>query len=135
MYREIPNPADCDRKLASALSAFEDPESITLPPGATSLQFLQAIYRSPDQPMARRMKAASIAIQYESPKLAVTMAVTDQSWATQLQRCIARSRQADAYRLIEAGPSAGNGHAPVHETAQEVSASAVRRPMTLIRRR
>jgi hypothetical protein len=54
-----------------------------------SLEFLQAIYRSPAQPMARRMKAASIAIQYESPKLAVTVALADQSFAARLQAAIA----------------------------------------------
>jgi hypothetical protein len=55
---------------------FEDDDTIILPPAANSLAFLQAIYRSPDQPMARRLKAASIAIQYESPKLSATLAVS-----------------------------------------------------------
>jgi hypothetical protein len=85
--------------------------------------------------MARRLKAASIAIAYESPKLSATLAVqADDSFAARLQAAIARSRQADAYRLIEAGPTAGNGHAEGNSAA-EVSASAVRRPMALIRRR
>src|SRR6516225_10884264 len=92
-----------------------DEDSLELPPGALSLEFLQAIYRSAAQPMARRLKAASIAIQYESPKLSATLAVqADDSWAAKLQGAIARSRQADAYRLIQAAPSAANGQAEDH---------------------
>src|SRR6516225_12207928 len=94
---------------------FEDDNTIIVPPGALSLEFLQAIYRSAAQPMARRLKAASIAIQYESPKLSATLAVqADDSWAAKLQGAIARSRQADAYRLIQAAPSAANGQAEDH---------------------
>jgi hypothetical protein len=132
MYREPPNPAECDRNLVSALSVFDDPESITLPPGAMSLQFLQAIYRSPDQPMARRMKAASIAIQYESPKLAVTVQVNDDSFAARLERAIARSNKVEAARLIEHQAINGAHLAP---TAQEVSAAAQHRPFVSWRRR
>jgi hypothetical protein len=41
---------------------------------APSLSFLQKIYRSPSQPIARRMRAAMAALQHEHPKL-TTMAV------------------------------------------------------------
>ena len=111
---------------------FEDDNTIIVPPGALSLEFLQAIYRSADQPMARRMKAASIAIQYESPKLAVTVQVNDEGMAARLQRCIARSNGADAYWLIEGAVAPSHSNGP---SAQEVSAAAQRRPMTVIRRR
>ena len=114
----------------------DDPESIELPPGALSLEFLQAIYRSSAQPMSRRLKAASIAIGYESPKLAVTAVVEgNDSLAARLGRAIERSARVDAYRLIQAGPSAASNGAAVHETAQEVSSASMRRPMALIRRR
>jgi hypothetical protein len=109
-----------------------------LPFGAngTSLQFLQAIYRSSEQPMIRRMKAAIAALPFEHPKLSATLAVqADDSWAAKLQGAIARSRQADAYRLIQAAPSAANGQAEDHTTASVVSTAAMRRPMALIRRR
>ena len=112
-----------------------DEDSIELPPGALSLEFLQAIYRSATQPMARRLKAASIAIGYESPKLAVTAVVEgSDSLAARLNRAIERSARAEAYRLIQAAPSAANS-AAVHETAQEVSTASMRRPMAVIRRR
>jgi hypothetical protein len=48
-----------------------DPEEILLPPDATSLDFLQAVYRDPRQLMARRLRAATVAIPFEHPKLSV----------------------------------------------------------------
>jgi hypothetical protein len=81
------------------------------------------------------MKAASIAIQYESPKLAVTVAVADQSFAARLQAAIARSNKVDKQRVIEHQPApTGNGHA-VYDSAAEVSAAASRRPLVSYRRR
>jgi hypothetical protein len=38
--------------------ASDEPELIELAPGETSLRFLQKIYRSPKQPMSRRLRAA-----------------------------------------------------------------------------
>jgi hypothetical protein len=49
-----------------------DPEEILLPPGATSLDFLQAVYRDPRQLMARRLWAATAAIPFEHPMLSVS---------------------------------------------------------------
>ena len=120
----------------SRQTAFADDEdTIELPPGASSLQFLQAIYRSPDQPMARRLKAASIAIQYESPKLAVT-AVLDShdSFAVQLEAAIARSRKVLELHAAELAPPLPNGHV-VHDSAAEVSAAASARTGTVSYRR
>src|SRR6516225_10122060 len=118
----------------TALADLVDDDSITLPPGANPLEFLQAIYRSPDQPMARRLKAASIAIGYESPKLAVTAVVDgSDSLAARLGRAIERSARVEAYRLTQAAPTAASNGPAVHETAQEVSSASMRRPMALIR--
>jgi hypothetical protein len=103
-----------------------------LPPGASSLALLQAIYRCPDQPLHTRMKAAIAALPYEHPKLAVTLAVqADDSWAAKLKNAIARSSKAEAYRLIQAGPRA----ADLAPTAQEVSSASMKRPMALLIRR
>jgi hypothetical protein len=122
---------------ATALAELADEDSITLPPGASSLAFLQAIYRSTEQPMIRRMKAAIAALPFEHPKLSATLAVqADDSFAARLQAAIARSNGAEAYRAIEHQPTAaGNGHAAVYDSAAEVSTAAMRRPMALIRRR
>jgi hypothetical protein len=41
-------------------------------PSSGSLDFLRAIYRSPDQPLQRRMRAAIAALPLEHPKLSVS---------------------------------------------------------------
>ena len=62
--------------------------------GETSLDFLQKVYRSSRQPLAVRMRAAAIALPFESPKL-TAMAVntlSGQNFAAMLERAIARSQ-------------------------------------------
>jgi hypothetical protein len=82
-------------------AAFEDPDSIELPPGAMSLEFLQAIYRSAEQPMVRRMKAAIAALPYEHPKLAVTAVVDGtEDLGARLSRAIQRSAKVIELRAI-----------------------------------
>jgi hypothetical protein len=131
----LPSFAD-PANLEPSIGFEDDDDTIIVPPGALSLEFLQAIYRSAAQPMARRLKAASIAIQYESPKLAVTAVVDgSDSLAARLGRAIERSARVEAYRLIQAAPTAASNGPAVHETAQEVSSASMRRPMALIRRR
>jgi hypothetical protein len=89
----------------TALAELADDDSIELPPGASSLAFLQAIYRSTEQPMVRRMKAAIAALPFEHPRLSATLAVqADDSFAARLQAAIARSNGVEAYRLIQAAP-------------------------------
>jgi hypothetical protein len=65
-----------------------------------ALDYLQSIYRDPLQPASVRMRAASIAVQYETPKLAVTGYIKDQSsFAEALERAVLRSTA--AMRVIE----------------------------------
>ena len=105
--------------------------------GRTSLAFLQAVYCHDGLPLHVRMKAAIAALPFEHPKLSATLAVqADDSFAARLQAAIARSNGVEAYRAIEAAPSAANSHAANdHTTASVVSTAAMRRPMALIRRR
>ena len=118
------------------LEFFDAEPPLAFGANGTSLQFLQAIYRSAEQPMVRQMKAAIAALPFEHPKLSATLAVqADDSWAAKLQAAIARSNGAEAYRLIQAAPTAASNGAAVHDSAAEVSAAASRRPMALIRRR
>ena len=130
----LPSFAD-PANLEPSIGFEDDDDTIIVPPGALSLEFLQAIYRSAAQPMARRLKAASIAIHYESPKLAVTAVVDgSDSLAARLGRAIERSARVEAYRLIQAAPTASNASA-VYDDPATVSSASMRRPMALIRRR
>jgi hypothetical protein len=57
-----------------------------------SLEFLQAVYRNPDLPLSTRLRAASIAVNYEVPKLAMTAVLTNQEdFAARLDRAIDRA--------------------------------------------
>ena len=59
-----------------------------------ALTFLKAVYQHPKVPLSVRMRAASIAIPFEVPRLAVTAVVTNQDdFATKLDKCIARARE------------------------------------------
>jgi hypothetical protein len=66
-----------------------------------SLEYLQSIYRDETQMLHVRMRAAAIALPFESPKLAVTASIpVDESWAAMLDRARKRSEKV----LIEARP-------------------------------
>ena len=71
-----------------------DGEGLEVTPNATSLDFLQAVYRSSTQPMQRRLRAAIEAAQYEHPRLAVSALVDGGDFADRLQRAVAQSRKA-----------------------------------------
>ena len=67
---------------------------------ATPLEFLQAVYRSPDQPMQRRMKAAVECLGYVHPKLSVAANVY--SFASQMEEL---SRLRGKSNVIDAKPN------------------------------
>jgi hypothetical protein len=68
---------------------YQDPEA---PEGRTALELLQEVYRNKLAPLSVRMRAATIAIQYETPKLAVTGYLRDDAgFAAALDRALARS--------------------------------------------
>ena len=112
------------------LEFFDAEPPLAFGANGTSLEFLQAIYRSKEQPMVRRMKAAIAALPYEHPKLAVTAVVDGtEDLGARLHRAIQRSAKVIELRAAqEPAPS-------YQPSAAEVSASAVRRPMAVIRRR
>jgi hypothetical protein len=70
------NPANLERRADGA--------GIELADGATPLDFLEAVYRSPTQPMYQRMRAAIEAAQYRHARLAVTATVTTEDFAAML---------------------------------------------------
>ena|SRR5271156_6719997 len=78
------------------------------PDGATSLDFLQAIYRSAERPMQRRMRAAIAALPLEHLKLSVTANVGPNigfarglEWALKIARGEPLTTDGEAERIGE----------------------------------
>src|SRR5215467_11187582 len=90
---------------------------INLPSGKDSLDFLQAVYRDSNQPLPVRMRAASIAIKYERPALAVTVQTSMSEFNDRLERAWMAShaaRVAAGSQQIE-GPGIGRLSPPPAE--------------------
>jgi hypothetical protein len=67
-------------------------EAIKLDPNGTSLNLLQAIYRSATLPLPVRMRAAGMALQFEHPKLGVSLNLPwNEDFADRLARAVERS--------------------------------------------
>jgi hypothetical protein len=78
--------------------------------GETALELLQAVYRNKRAPLSVRMRAATIAIQYESPRLAVTGVLRDDAgFAAQLERALIRSNTG---KVIELKPNGEERESP-----------------------
>jgi hypothetical protein len=58
------------------LADLEPRVANTPEPPATALAFFQSVYRDPSLPTSLRLKAAALAKDHESPKLAVAMNLT-----------------------------------------------------------
>ena|SRR6516225_10138027 len=79
-------------------------QEIEIPPDGISLDLLRAVYRSNQLPLTTRMRAAIAALPFESPKLAVTAMVSEQDFATVLDRRLKRIEEMRA-KVIEAKPA------------------------------
>jgi hypothetical protein len=81
---------------------------IQIGPEDTSLDLLQAVYRSPYIPLHTRMRAAALAIPHEHPRLsAMALVHNEGDMAERLDRAIERSNSArlvNGAKLIEAQP-------------------------------
>jgi hypothetical protein len=82
-----------DHEMGLIPDLAEQAERFELEEGATSLNLLQAIYRSPAVALSTRMRAAIAALQFEHPKLAVTANIQAGDFADQLEQAIERSRK------------------------------------------
>ena len=58
----------------------------------SALDYLQDVYRGRRQADPQRMRAAALAIPFETPKLAVTTNLSNENFAATLDKAIARSR-------------------------------------------
>jgi hypothetical protein len=58
----------------------------------SALDYLQDVYRGRRQADPQRMRAAALAIPFETPKLAVTTNLSNENFAAMLDKAIARSR-------------------------------------------
>ena len=82
-----------------AIPESDEPQSQKL----DALRYLQMIYRDPQLSTAVRMRAAGLALPFESPKLAVTAVVSEQDFAAVLDRRLKRIEEMKA-NAIEATP-------------------------------
>jgi len=91
--------------LDSLLDRIEEKEKmegqIQLSTSATSLDFIQAVYRDPTQPIQRRMRAAAAALPFEHPKLAVVAQVTETDLAERLMQALAARAKAINARPVQ----------------------------------
>jgi hypothetical protein len=67
-----------------------------------ALEFLQAVYMNDELPLITRVRVAVACLPYEVPKLAVTAVVSEQDFATILDR---RLKRIEEMKLIETKPT------------------------------
>jgi len=96
--------------LARVAEEAEMVDEITLPEGATSLHFMQAIYRDGQQPMTRRMRAAQSALPFEHAKLEISL--NSDGFANVLEEAMVRLGKtividAAGHKAVESDGNAG----------------------------
>src|SRR6516164_4555542 len=94
------------------MEAEQEMEVETLEP-VTALQLLQSVYRNPTVGMTTRMRAAMACLPFEVPKLAVTAVLSEQDFATVLDRRLKRIEEMKP-NAIEATPVINGEKVDVH---------------------
>jgi hypothetical protein len=69
---------------------FDQINGDEIPPGC-ALEYLQRIYKNPLMPLSVRMRAATVALPFETPKLIATANVSPQEFSIALEKAINRS--------------------------------------------
>jgi hypothetical protein len=72
--------------------AADDEDEESVPVSDSALGFLQAIYRSPSMKLSVRLRAATEALPFESPKLSAVAVMNGEDFSARLERAIGRSR-------------------------------------------
>ena len=70
--------------------SFKKPQEVEIPADGISLDLLRAVYRNSSLALTTRIRAAIAALPHEVPKLAVTAMVSEQDFATVLDRRLKR---------------------------------------------
>jgi lambda repressor-like predicted transcriptional regulator len=83
--------------------SFKKPQEVEIPADGISLDLLRAVYRNSSLALTTRIRAAIAALPHEVPKLAVTAMVSEQDFATVLDRRLKRIEEMKA-SAIEATP-------------------------------
>ena|SRR5215831_567677 len=90
-------------EMRSLIEDERKQQKIEIGPNEISLDLLRAVYRSNHLPLHTRMRAAISALPHEVPRLAVTAVVSEQDFATVLDRRLKRIEEMKA-NAIEATP-------------------------------
>ena len=82
---------------------FEDEKvgEIEIGPNGTSLDLLRAVYRSKDQPLGVRIRAAGMCLQHEHPRLLATAVINEGSFAELLDRRLEKLKAIEQGKVIE----------------------------------
>jgi hypothetical protein len=82
------------------LPTFADPDNLIIPPDPpqprletppSALALLQAIYKNSEVPLSTRMRAAALALPFESPRLTAVANISPEEFSDRLEKAIARS--------------------------------------------
>jgi hypothetical protein len=92
------------QSIASVMDRIEAEQAtvISIGPNATSLDLLQAVYRNPSIPLPVRIRCAGLALPHEHPRLMVQAQLTEDDFATILERRIHNYERIKNGGVIEA---------------------------------
>jgi|SRR5262245_35598211 len=79
-------------------------QEIEIPSDGISLDLLRACYRNSSLPLTMRIRCAVAALPHEVPRLAVTAQITENDFATLLDRRLEQMKQLKAAPVIDAKP-------------------------------
>jgi hypothetical protein len=109
-------------------SLIEDEPAVNDLEDVTALGLLQRIYQCRSVSLHIRMRAAAMAIPYESCKLLATAIIQDNDIATLLDRRIARIQEMERTKLIEHAPT--NGNEPTNGERNDIAPPVEIKPPT-----